>query len=219
MFNPMGCSVPFTLHVKVLFQFLCRRTCSRTGSNGSDNAVSLIRVSRARKGGGLKCTRSATHQTVHLRVETREFGHSQDFCRSLSFFRRRSLPSLWTRAYGSAGCRGTGTFRAEHIEAIGSLPHVLEWQRDRWKPFIRNQIEKIQQLVEPALWTYCPERTDGDFRPCSSSDQHHRGKCVAHHRITGSFCEQLSIILRGERQVKLFPVEELQVAEECLQKL
>ncbi|KRZ11484.1 hypothetical protein T11_14617 [Trichinella zimbabwensis] len=73
-----------------------------------------------------------------------------------------------TRAHGSAGCRETGTFRAEHIKTGDSLPYVLElsWLglTNRWKPFICNQMEEIQQLVEPALWKHCPRNDNtADF--------------------------------------------------------
>ncbi|KRZ50830.1 hypothetical protein T02_1504 [Trichinella nativa] len=36
---------------------------------------------------------------------------------------------------------------------------ALSWVRSaasRWKPFVRNRVEEIQQLVEPASWRHCP---------------------------------------------------------------
>ncbi|KRY46994.1 hypothetical protein T03_8777 [Trichinella britovi] len=38
---------------------------------------------------------------------------------------------------------------------------TLAWiqsSADRWKPFVRNRVAEIQQLVEPAAWRHCPGR-------------------------------------------------------------
>ncbi|KRY03193.1 hypothetical protein T03_575, partial [Trichinella britovi] len=30
----------------------------------------------------------------------------------------------------------------------------------RWKPFIQNRVENIQQLVEPSQWRHCPTNSN-----------------------------------------------------------
>ncbi|KRZ01244.1 hypothetical protein T11_439 [Trichinella zimbabwensis] len=40
---------------------------------------------------------------------------------------------------------------------------TLAWVRSaasRWKPFVRNRVEEIQQLVEPTCWRHCPGKSN-----------------------------------------------------------
>ncbi|KRZ56292.1 hypothetical protein T02_125, partial [Trichinella nativa] len=44
----------------------------------------------------------------------------------------------------------------------------MQSSADRWKPFVRNCVAEIQQLVEPAAWRHCPGRQN-------PADLHSRG--------------------------------------------
>ncbi|KRZ29259.1 hypothetical protein T4C_7121 [Trichinella pseudospiralis] len=177
--DPLGCLAPFLVRAKILFQSLWEKGADwdeplpeeveRPWVNWKQELADLplCRLPRALVPVPLELTK---------RIELHAFWDASERAYGEVAYLRLKTPPGSVRVNLVAAKTRVAVKRLSlpRLELMGALTSArlirfsdsevtLAWVRSaacRWKPFVRNRVEEIQQLVEPACWRHCPGKSN-----------------------------------------------------------
>ncbi|KRY45762.1 hypothetical protein T03_6334 [Trichinella britovi] len=173
VFDPVGCLAPFTVRAKMFLQTLRWKQelpdLSKICLPRALIPVALGQVTRLEIHAFSDASEKAYGAVAYMRIETTNQHTVVNFVTSktqVAPIRRLGLPRLELM-----GALVAARLVRSVLKILGLQVHgitcwcdsavTLAWMQssaDRWKPFVRNRVAEIQQLVEPAAWRHCPGR-------------------------------------------------------------